>query len=121
MEPLLVACLCAQWCGVCRDWRQRFDALAAQSPPGVPMRWAWIDVEDRADELGDYEPPDFPVLALQRGGDLLYCAPLPQQPGLWLRLIATLAGVDSAEAARMAGDLAQAGLPDLRPLFDDAT
>ena len=116
MQPLLVACLCAQWCGICRDWRAGFDALAAQMPPDLVVRWVWIDVEDRADALGDYEPPDFPVLAVQRGGDLLYCAPLPQQPALWLRVLTELARTDEASAMRLARHTADAGLPDLREL-----
>lgn len=117
MEPLLVACLCAQWCGICRDWRTGFDALASQLPPDFAVRWAWIDVEDCADALGDYEPPNFPVLAVQRGGDLLYCAALPQQPALWLRVLTELACADEASAMRLARQTAAADLPDLRGLM----
>lgn len=119
MEPLLVACLCAQWCGICRDWRAGFDLLAARMPPDLVVRWAWIDVEDHADALGDYEPPNFPVLAVQRGGDLLYCAPLPQQPALWLRVLTELARTEGAEAARLVQQAAATGLPDLRGLFQE--
>ena len=39
----LIACLCAAWCGTCRDYRAGFDALraplqaqAATSKPGKP-------------------------------------------------------------------------------------
>ena len=115
MEPLLVACLCAQWCGVCREWRAGFDALAAHSPRA---RFLWLDVEDAADLLGDYEPDNFPVLAVQRGADLVYCGALPQQPGVWLRLIEELGGLGSDEAAQRAARLAQTcpHLPDLRGL-----
>ncbi len=110
-EPLYVACLCAQWCGICREWRAGFAALAAQLDPALDVRWAWIDVEDCADALGDWEPDNFPVIAVQRGARLLHCAPLPQQPGLWLRLIEQLA-CDAAPPS-----VAQPSLPDLRPLF----
>ncbi|MDD4887512.1 MAG: thioredoxin domain-containing protein [Thiomonas sp.] len=113
MEPLRVACLCAQWCGVCRDWRAGFEALAAQLPAA---RLLWVDVEDAADLLDGYEPENFPVLAVQRGPWLLYCAAVPQQPAVWLRLIDALAGLDAdsvqLHAARLAG---QGGKwPDLR-------
>lgn len=112
MDALYVACLCAQWCSVCNAWRPVFETLGRQLPPDTaPVRWAWIDVEDQADVLGDYEPPNFPVLVVQRGGDLLYCAALPQQPGLWLRVVSELARQDSGSVA------ADADLPDLRPLF----
>ena len=112
---LLVACLCAQWCGVCRDWRPAFDAIAAQRPEA---RFAWIDIEDMADMLGGYEPDDFPVLAVQRGRDLVYCATVPQQPGVWLRLIEYLAALEAEAAAQRAAQLARTGprLPDLREL-----
>ena len=81
---LLVACLCAQWCTICRDWRAEFDALARRFPDA---RFLWVDVEDDADRLGDFEPDDFPVLALQRGDRLLYCATLVQHVATWQRLI----------------------------------
>src|SRR5659263_77846 len=45
---VLVVCLCAQWCGVCRDYRQRFTQVQAQFPA---VRFLWIDVEDEADLL----------------------------------------------------------------------
>ena len=38
-----VVCLCAGWCGVCREYRAVFDALAAAHPQ---VRFDWVDVED---------------------------------------------------------------------------
>ena len=46
-----VICLCAQWCGVCRDWRALFDE-AAKAHPG--LRFAWVDVEDEAQAMGKW-------------------------------------------------------------------
>ncbi|CUA95713.1 thioredoxin family protein [Thiomonas bhubaneswarensis] len=111
MEPLLVACLCAQWCGVCRDWRAGFELLAAQRPQA---RFIWVDVEEAADLLGDYEPENFPVLAVQRGGELLYCAAVAQQPGLWLRLIDELARPGAVASPASGPREGAARLPDLR-------
>jgi thiol-disulfide isomerase/thioredoxin len=117
MEPLIVACLCAQWCGVCRDWRPDFEALASQFPHA---RFIWIDVEDAAqtsaDALGELEPESFPVCAVQRGSHLLYCDVLPQQPKTWERLIRKLAELDAMEAAQAAAKLHLHGKtgPDLR-------
>ena len=49
----LVACLCAAWCGTCRDYRAGFEALAARFPEA---RFLWLDVEDDgADGLPDVE------------------------------------------------------------------
>jgi thioredoxin 1 len=37
-----VICLCAEWCGVCREWRELFEQLAAAHPD---LQFAWVDVE----------------------------------------------------------------------------
>ncbi len=107
---LIVACLCAQWCGVCREWRAGFEALAARYPQA---RFVWIDVEEAAETLGDGEVDNFPVLALQRGDLLLHCDVLPQQPGTWARLIDTLAALDTEDAAQTAAQLRQRGGLDI--------
>ena len=59
----LIACLCAAWCGTCRDYRAGFDALAAHFPEA---RFLWLDVEDDAELLDDYEVETFPTLLIQR-------------------------------------------------------
>jgi thiol-disulfide isomerase/thioredoxin len=116
-DPLIVACLCAQWCGVCRDWRPGFETLATRFPHA---RFVWIDVEDAAqtaaNALGELEPESFPVCAVQRGAHLLYCDVLPQQPSIWARLIDKLAELDAMAAAQTAAKLHLHGKvgPDLR-------
>ena len=45
-RPWWVVCLCAQWCGVCNQYRSTFAELASQFPQ---MRFVWLDVEDRED------------------------------------------------------------------------
>ncbi len=113
----IVACLCAQWCGICRAWHDAFRELAAG--PALPgARWLWVDVERQADALGEFEPENFPVLAMQQGERLLYCATLPQQPGNWRRMIDAVAALDEAQARRWAEGL-QAHELDLRRLQDD--
>ena len=47
---LLVACLCAEWCGTCRDYREGFDLLADAHPD---VCFAWIDIENQADRFGN--------------------------------------------------------------------
>src|SRR5256885_8020626 len=51
-RPWWVVCLCAQWCGVCNQYRSTFAELASQFPQ---MRFVWLDVEDREDVAGDLE------------------------------------------------------------------
>ncbi len=33
-DPWWVVCLCAGWCGVCRDYRSGFDAMAQRGFAG---------------------------------------------------------------------------------------
>ncbi len=98
-DRLIVACLCAQWCSVCRQWKASFDSLAMQFPQAS---WIWVDVEDKAEVLGDFEPDNFPVLAVQRGAHLVFCATLPQQTGIWQRLIEELGALDQAQTLKQA-------------------
>ena len=58
---LLVACLCADWCGTCRDYQAQFAELQAQFP-GV--RFLWIDVEDESDLVDPIEVENFPTLLM---------------------------------------------------------
>lgn len=65
----VVACLCAAWCDVCTAYRPGFDKLAAAHPDKL---FIWIDIEDRADLVGDFDVENFPTLLIQRGGDVLF-------------------------------------------------
>jgi thiol-disulfide isomerase/thioredoxin len=65
--PLLVACLCAGWCGTCTSYQPVFDALAAEF--GDAAQFVWVDIEDEADALGDVDVDDFPTLLIAPGGD----------------------------------------------------
>lgn len=88
----LVVCLCAEWCGVCRDYRATFAQAQAQFPQ---FQWLWIDVEDEADLLYPLEVENFPTLLLAMGTAPRFLGPLPPQPALLERLIrAQLQGED---------------------------
>jgi len=76
---LLVACLCAEWCGTCRSYRTTFTALAARHPECC---FVWVDVEDHADALGDFDVENFPTLLVQRGGDVLFFGPVLPHAGV---------------------------------------
>jgi len=80
----LVVCLCAQWCGVCRDYCTTFAQVQAQFPQ---IRFLWIDVEDEADLLHPLEAENFPTLLLAVGTAPRFFGPLPPQPMLLERLI----------------------------------
>ena len=58
---LLVACLCADWCGTCGEYRPRFKQFQAQFP-GVQC--VWVDVEDESDLVDPIEVENFPTLLM---------------------------------------------------------
>lgn len=58
----LVACLCAAWCGTCREYAQTFEQLAAKHPE---LCFVWVDIETHADWLDDHDIENFPTLLVQ--------------------------------------------------------
>ncbi|MFJ2988782.1 thioredoxin family protein [Collimonas sp. NPDC087041] len=69
----VVACLCAAWCGSCREYFTNFTALAQRHPQ---LQFAWIDIEDQADLIGDLDVDNFPTLLIQRGDVVAFLAPV---------------------------------------------
>ncbi|MDF3823440.1 thioredoxin domain-containing protein [Leptospira sp. 96542] len=86
-DLLQVVCLCADWCHNCRAYQGTFDALSEQFS-GV-ARFAWIDIEDDSEVLGDVEVENFPTLLLLRGQAPIFLGPLTPQPGVLAQLIQT--------------------------------
>lgn len=58
---LLVACLCADWCGTCREYQPQFAQLQATFPG---IQFLWIDVEDECELVDPIEVENFPTLLL---------------------------------------------------------
>ena len=63
--PLLVACLCAQWCGACREYQPLFDSLQKEFPQAT---FRWVDIEDEADLVDPVEVENFPTLLIAHSG-----------------------------------------------------
>jgi thiol-disulfide isomerase/thioredoxin len=94
---VLVACLCAQWCGVCRDYRSLFEQFEARHPH---WRVLWIDVEDSAALLDPIEVENFPSMLIARAGvPLFFGTVLPQIETLERLLRASLADEGGAGLA----------------------
>jgi thioredoxin 1 len=66
---LLVACLCADWCGACREYKPLFESLARKFPN---VRFLWVDVEDEADLIDPIEVEDFPTILIASGEKPLF-------------------------------------------------
>jgi thioredoxin 1 len=82
-----VICLCAEWCNVCREWRALFEQLAAQHPN---LRFAWIDVEDEAQAMGDVDIETFPTLLVAQGDSPRFFGPVQPSAAQVSRLLASL-------------------------------
>jgi thioredoxin 1 len=108
-----VICLCAEWCGVCREWRDAFSQAAAAHPE---LRFAWVDVEDEADAMGDVDIETFPTVLIAREGKPLFFGPVLPSGTQFTRLIASLRDTPhgaavSQEAAPLLVRLADTVLP----------
>ena len=84
----LVACLCAAWCGTCRDYRATFDAVAAAFPDHA---FEWVDIEDESalfDDIDlDLDIETFPTIAVVHGGALRFFGPLLPHAGALARIV----------------------------------
>jgi thiol-disulfide isomerase/thioredoxin len=90
-SPLLVACLCARWCGTCRDYEPTFDAATATL--GAAGQCRWIDIEDDAALVDNVDVENFPTLLIARDGRLLFFGTITPQPSTLARLLGSaLAG-----------------------------
>jgi thioredoxin-like negative regulator of GroEL len=102
--PLHVACLCAAWCRLCDSYGPVFEAaIAALRLQHGQVQAHWIDIEDEADLVGDYDVETFPTLVVADARQVLFAGPLTPQPETLQRVLR--AALASA---------AQAG-PDARP------
>ncbi|WP_370681946.1 thioredoxin family protein [Comamonas sp. GB3 AK4-5] len=91
-----VVCLCAGWCGVCREYRSGFEALARRRPE---LRWHWLDVEDREDLVEDMDVETFPTLLIGQGAQAFFLGPLLPQHAVLERLVDSY--IDGAPAAAL--------------------
>lgn len=96
-----VVCLCAEWCGTCRDYLPEFEALAAARPD---WRTHWVDVEDFEAVLDEVDITTFPmILIVDAAGTLCFAGPVTPQPGMLHRLChAALQGSLQASDAEVA-------------------
>jgi len=80
----VVACLCAAWCGSCREYFTNFTALAQRHPQ---LQFAWIDIEDQAELIGDLDVDNFPTLLIQRGDIVAFLGPVEMDLHLAERIL----------------------------------
>lgn len=82
-----VICLCADWCGTCREWRAPLEQLARAHPA---TRFAWVDIEDQSELVGDVDIETFPTLLIAHGPYARFLGPVLPHVGQAERLLASL-------------------------------
>lgn len=82
-----VVCLCADWCGLCRDYQAVFAQMAARYPA---FRFAWLDIEDQADLVGDIDVDTFPTVLMADAQGTRFFGPLTPQANTLSRLLDSL-------------------------------
>jgi len=111
----LVACLCAAWCGTCREYAPGFNALRERFPE---TGFVWIDVEDESDIAGDIDVDNFPTIVIQRGSVVLFCGAMLPQVRQLERLLETFVAQSVDESASYASGTPERvgwqGLADIR-------
>ncbi len=103
-QTLLVACLCAAWCGTCREYQPKLEELSQRFPDHI---FLWLDVEEHPDLLEDEDIEDFPTLLVQNGEHTLFYGPMLPHIGHLERLLETL--LENAPASPISH-----AAPDLR-------
>jgi thioredoxin 1 len=79
-----VACLCAEWCDLCVEYRPGFLALAGRFPQA---EFRWIDIEE---EEPEEEVENFPTIRVRCGDKTLFYGPQPPSHAILQRLLEEL-------------------------------
>ena len=95
-----MVCLCADWCGACKAYRDVFLQTAESLMDAYPdCRFVWIDVEDQADLVGDLEIETFPTLLVASDDGLNFLGAVTPQPDVLRRMVNSLLEPGAARIA----------------------
>jgi len=86
-SALWVVCLCAEWCGTCRDYRPLLVELAKAHPQ---FRFAWVDIEDHADIADAFDVETFPTLLVAGADGTRFLGPLLPHAETLSRMLSAL-------------------------------
>ncbi|TVO53126.1 thioredoxin family protein [Denitromonas halophila] len=104
----LVACLCAEWCGTCRDYHDSFASMQAQFPQAA---FLWVDIETHADWADDMDIENFPTIMIQQDDAVRFLGTMLPYPGHLQRTLETL--LNASGDARRPGESVPLDLREL--------
>ena len=84
-DVLRVVCLCAAWCGVCRDCAAPFEQAALGF--GAQAEFTQLDIEDEAELLAPVDVENFPTLLIARGAQVLFFGTITPHAQTLTRLV----------------------------------
>jgi thioredoxin 1 len=83
-----IACLCAAWCRLCDDYAPQFEQVTGELvSAGVPVHRHWIDIEDEAELVGDFDVETFPTIVIVDAQHVRFAGPLTPQADTLRRLL----------------------------------
>ena len=98
----LVACLCAEWCDTCREYKPGFESLEKEF---TGSQFLWVDIEDNASWCDDFEVTNFPTIIIQRGELVLFFGVMLPHLGHVRKMLETFMKQSSAESRAYAHDM----------------
>jgi thiol-disulfide isomerase/thioredoxin len=90
-----VVCLCAEWCGTCRDYRPVLERIAVAHPV---LRFAWVDIEDHAELADDFDVETFPTLLVVGPDGTHFLGPLLPHAETLSRMLGALPAAQPSSA-----------------------
>lgn len=91
-----VVCLCARWCGLCTDYAKVFEKVALDTVRRFPRaHFAWLDIEDEADWIGDLDIETFPTMLVADRDGMLFMGSLTPHAETLARLLLALQEPDA--------------------------
>lgn len=108
----LVACLCADWCGTCREYLPGFEAIAEAFPQAA---FFWVDIESHADWADEVDVDNFPTLFVMQGDAIRFYGTMLPYPAHLQRALESLV----EPGARHLPVEGAEDLPSLRDLLAD--
>jgi thioredoxin 1 len=83
-----LVCLCAAWCRLCDAYQPVLQQVATEwGASGRGLQVHWIDIEDEAELVGEFEVETFPTLVVLDDHRVCFAGPLTPQPETLRRVL----------------------------------